>query len=163
MAKYKLLVEASQYSYKNVSTPELIDGGNGKTEVKDKLLYTIPKGTIVDAEPLKFNGGENEDFPNSFQIALKKDTDKYPVFLGNIRDVKNNAYFQKELELVSDDSKVTLDKNVKVINSEQHGLGADYPDNTDVTPQTFLQKHKNHLLIVGAIVIGYLAYKKFKK
>jgi hypothetical protein len=33
MAKYKLLVEASQYSYKNVSTPELIDGGNGKTEV----------------------------------------------------------------------------------------------------------------------------------
>ena len=29
--------------------------------------------------------------------------------------------------------------------------------------QSFLQKHKNHLLIVGAIVIGYLAYKKFNK
>ena len=163
MAKYKLLVEASQYSYKTVPAPELIDGGNGKTEVKDKLLYTIPKGTIVEAEPLKFNGGENEDFPNSFQIALKKDTDKYPIFLSNIRDVKNNSYFKKELELVSDVSKVTLDKDVKVIDSEQHGLGADYPDNKDVAPQTFLQKHKNHLLILGALVLGYLAYKKFNK
>jgi hypothetical protein len=32
-----------------------------------------------------------------------------------------------------------------------------------VSKQTFLQKHKNHLLIVGALVIGYLAYKKFNK
>jgi hypothetical protein len=29
--------------------------------------------------------------------------------------------------------------------------------------QTFLQKHKNHLLIAGALVIGYFAYKKFNK
>jgi hypothetical protein len=29
--------------------------------------------------------------------------------------------------------------------------------------QSFLQKHKNHLLIVGVLVVGYLAYKKFKK
>jgi len=162
MAKYKLLIEASQYSFKNVPAPELT-GGDGTKEVHDKLLYTIPKGTIIEAEPLKFNGGENEDFPNSFQVALKKDTDKYPVYLGNIRDVKNNAYFKKELELVSDDSKVTLDKNVKVINSEQHGLGADYPDNTDVAPQTFLEKNKTNLLIVGVLVLGYLAYKKFNK
>ena len=29
--------------------------------------------------------------------------------------------------------------------------------------ETFLQKHKNHLLIAGALVLGYFAYKKFKK
>jgi hypothetical protein len=34
---------------------------------------------------------------------------------------------------------------------------------TDASGETFLQKHKNHLLIVGALVVGYLAYKKFKK
>jgi hypothetical protein len=34
---------------------------------------------------------------------------------------------------------------------------------TDVASQTFLQKHKNHLLIAGALVIGYFAYKKFNK
>jgi hypothetical protein len=46
MAKYKLLIEASQYSYKTVPAPELT-GGDGTKEIKDKLLYTIPKGTIV--------------------------------------------------------------------------------------------------------------------
>jgi hypothetical protein len=35
--------------------------------------------------------------------------------------------------------------------------------NTGVTPQTFLQKHKNHLLIVGTLFLGYFAYKKFNK
>ncbi len=29
--------------------------------------------------------------------------------------------------------------------------------------QSFLKKHKTHLLIAGAVVLGYLAYKKFKK
>lgn len=34
---------------------------------------------------------------------------------------------------------------------------------TRLNPQGFLQKHKNHLLILGALVLGYLAYKKFNK
>ena len=34
---------------------------------------------------------------------------------------------------------------------------------TNASGETFLQKHKNHLLIAGALVIGYLAYKKFNK
>jgi hypothetical protein len=34
---------------------------------------------------------------------------------------------------------------------------------TRLTPQGFLQKHKNHLLILGGLVIGYLAFKKFNK
>jgi hypothetical protein len=33
----------------------------------------------------------------------------------------------------------------------------------DVAPETFLQKHKNHLLILGGLVIAYFAYKKFNK
>jgi hypothetical protein len=34
---------------------------------------------------------------------------------------------------------------------------------TRLTPKGFLEKHKNHLLILGALVLGYLAYKKFNK
>ena len=34
---------------------------------------------------------------------------------------------------------------------------------TELAPQTFLQKNKTNLLIVGALVLGYLAYKKFNK
>ena len=33
----------------------------------------------------------------------------------------------------------------------------------DVVPQTFLEKNKTNLLILGALVLGYLAYKKFNK
>jgi hypothetical protein len=31
------------------------------------------------------------------------------------------------------------------------------------TPNSFIQKNKTNLLIVGVLVVGYLAYKKFKK
>jgi hypothetical protein len=34
---------------------------------------------------------------------------------------------------------------------------------TELAPQTFLEKNKTNLLIVGVLVLGYLAYKKFNK
>ncbi len=34
---------------------------------------------------------------------------------------------------------------------------------TRLKPISFLQKHQNHLLILGALVLGYLSYKKFNK
>lgn len=34
---------------------------------------------------------------------------------------------------------------------------------TNVLPQTFLEKNKTNLLIFGALVLGYLAFKKFNK
>jgi hypothetical protein len=49
------------------------------------------------------------------------------------------------------------------MNSEQQGLGADNSNSNDVAPQTFLEKNKTNLLIVGVLVLGYLAYKKFNK
>jgi hypothetical protein len=131
MAKYRLLRDASNYSYKTVGDTQLF--GNKAKEIKDRLLYTIPKGTIIEAEPSKFNGGENEDFPNSFQVSIKKDSDKYPISLSNIRDVKNNTFFIKDLELVSKDSKVTLDKNLKVINSVEKQQVVDAPVKGEVT------------------------------
>jgi hypothetical protein len=36
------------------------------------------------------------------------------------------------------------------------------PENV-VSKQTFLEKNKTNLLIVGALVLGYLAYKKLNK
>jgi hypothetical protein len=34
---------------------------------------------------------------------------------------------------------------------------------TDLAPESFLQKNKTNLLIIGLLVLGYLAYKKFNK
>ena len=47
--------------------------------------------------------------------------------------------------------------------TEQKGLGTDNPNSKDVAPQTFLDKNKTNLLILGGLVIAYLAYKKFNK
>jgi hypothetical protein len=35
--------------------------------------------------------------------------------------------------------------------------------NTEFAPQTFLEKNKTNLLILGGLVIAYFAYKKFNK
>jgi hypothetical protein len=35
--------------------------------------------------------------------------------------------------------------------------------NTDIVSESFLQKNKTNLLIIGALVLGYFAYKKFNK
>ena len=42
-------------------------------------------------------------------------------------------------------------------------LDSDSNQSTKLDSQSFLQKHKTHLLIIGAVVIGYFAYKKFNK
>jgi len=47
--------------------------------------------------------------------------------------------------------------------SQNNDETADSGLNTNVLSQTFIQKHKNHLLIAGALVLGYFAYKKFNK
>jgi hypothetical protein len=69
---------------------------------------------------------------------------------------------------------VTADEKSKIKNDlDTTGNRKSTTENTDVveeTPtstnenisQSFLQKNKTNLLIVGAIVLGYFAYKKFK-
>jgi hypothetical protein len=42
-----------------------------------------------------------------------------------------------------------------------NNMGNNQPN--QVAQQSFIEKHKTNLLIVGAIVLGYFAYKKFKK
>jgi len=74
---------------------------------------------------------------------------------------------------IGENQNSTKSQYIIEINSDYHNLNEDgsfsnlkgifqVPENI-VSEQTFLQKHKNHLLIAGALVLGYLAYKKFNK
>ena len=65
--------------------------------------------------------------------------------------------------IFSDDTYILGYDAVKVDDSTPLNPKSTSSSNTELAPQTFLQKHKNHLLILGALVLGYLAYKKFKK
>ena len=51
-------------------------------------------------------------------------------------------------------------ENLTILNDDGTPVAT---SSADVAPQTFLQKNKTNLLIVGALVIGYFAYKKFYK
>lgn len=58
---------------------------------------------------------------------------------------------------------ITTPESIKSDGSVYKGQVTYQIDNSLVSEATFLQKHKNHLLILGALVLGYLAYKKFNK
>jgi hypothetical protein len=51
-------------------------------------------------------------------------------------------------------------ENLTILNDDGTPIN---DSSTDVAPKTFLEKNKTNLLIVGVLVLGYLAYKKFNK
>jgi hypothetical protein len=51
----------------------------------------------------------------------------------------------------------------KISNSNLQELQANTQQAVANAQQPFLEKHKNHLLLLLAVVAGYFAYKKFKK
>jgi len=85
---------------------------------------------------------------------------------------KGDVFDGSKIEIGSNQNS-TKSQFIIEINSDYHNLNEDgsfsnlkgifqVPE-TVVNEQTFLQKHKNHILIVGALVLGYFAYKKFNK
>jgi hypothetical protein len=144
MAKYKLLIDIVTYNY---------GGGNPPKVISEK--FVIPKGTIVDITPQPYSGTTNF----SYIVDTKYGKTNQNNFDNGSKDEPSIT-----IEKVSENTPVTLDakiipKNVSSNQSMQNissGI-------TNVVPETFLQKHKNHLLILGGLVLGYLAFKKFNK
>jgi hypothetical protein len=97
------------------------------------------------------------------------DTAKFKSFDDCMKNYNNVFYPPTETDLPNpyevtckDGTKdVGNGKNLPCLN--HGGVKNSNVKNTIVAPETFLQKHKNHLLIAGALVLGYFAYKKFKK
>ena len=110
--------------------------------------YNYKKGDVIDAQTFYVNAvklpikEQNLSVPMSY---LKKVSDDTPLS-------KENISFGKTY---IDNSKT--EKNDEVLQSAeiktvQNGL-----------QQSFLEKHKTHLLILGGVVLIYLVYKKNKK
>ena len=110
------------------------------------LKKTFKKGDVFEGEEIPTNSGIESGSEKRFVVKIIT-PESVKVYKKDGTNWEGQGVFEVP------DSVVT----------KQQGLGADYPDNTDVAPQTFLEKHKNHLLILGGLVIAYLAYKKFNK
>jgi uncharacterized protein involved in tellurium resistance len=105
------------------------------------------------------------------QVALKYSFKKGDIFDGEqIIETHNNVQHYAVTIYTSEGIKLDGKKwsgkaifEIPEIEVIEQPVTEQTPKGAEVAKQTFLQKHKNHLLIVGALVLGYLAYKKFKK
>jgi hypothetical protein len=80
---------------------------------------------------------------NGRLIRTKAEDDKYKL------EAKNK---------LNSDQQLLNDAQQQVLLEEKRLLALQ-----NQSQQSFLEKHKTHLLIAGAVVLGFLAYKKFKK
>jgi hypothetical protein len=109
---------------------------NGQQGASTLLKYFFKKGDIFDGEKIVIGYGKDVGSTNKYAVNI------------------------------------TTTSALNLDGTNYNGQGVfSIPDNivieqsllpTQVT-QSFLQKHKNHLLIVGALVLAYFAYKKFNK
>ena len=107
---------------------------NGSKQASFRLSYSFKKGDVFEGEKIVVGAGIRIGSPA--QYAVKITTPEALKVDGT--KWSGQAIFEVPEEAVTEQ---TLSS----------------------TGQTFLQKHKNHLLIAGALVLGYFAYKKFNK
>ena len=91
-------------------------------------------------------------------------------FLKDVNKIHNSASYQEFLEVPFDYLAVTNDSvtnSSSKLTPEQQSLSDLQKKINSYTPtqtqQSFLEKHKTHLLILGGVVLIYLVYKKNKK
>jgi hypothetical protein len=96
---------------------------------------------------------------NVVYIELKYKFKKGDIFEG--KKIPVNAGANPDAKKY--DIQITTPESIKSDGSVYKGQVTYQVDDSLVSEATFLQKHKNHLLILGALVLGYLAYKKFNK
>jgi hypothetical protein len=117
----------------------------------------------------------NQDFEATTRVVKEKAvgdytenidyiTLKYKFKKGDIFDGKKipvNAGVNPEARKY--DIQITTPKSIKFDGSDYVGQVTYQIDDSLVSEATPFQRNKKYLLIIGALVIGYLAYKKFNK
>jgi len=104
-------------------------------------------------------GASRED--RTFSFKAGQIVEGYIQDSGNIQvQVGNNSVLipKSNWEIVVNQSFI---QETDIDRYQPNNMGNNQPN--QVAQESFIQKHKTNLLIVGAIVLGYFAYKKFKK
>jgi len=110
--------------------------------------------TVVVKQKAVGDYTENIDY-----ITLKYKFKKGDIFDG--KKIPVNAGANPEARKY--DIQITTPKSIKFDGSDYVGQATYQIDDSLVSEATTLQKNKTNLLILGALVLGYLAYKKFNK
>ena len=148
--------------------------------------HSIPLEFVVEI-PLEIKSENNTPTPNVGKYVFKEDfeatttvvkgkevgnytenieyiTLKYKFKKGDVFDAKKipvNAGINPDARKYN--YEIITSKSIKPDGSEYIGQATYQVDDSLVSEATFLQKNKTNLLIAGVLVLGYFAYKKFKK
>lgn len=127
-----------------------VSGGDGEAPACLKTEHIFfKKGDSIKATQFSFQVDDSSgEITGDVSVPYQNGYVVVPISKINILDSKDTTV-EKRNEIKND-----LKTGVKI------GSSAIVMTNSG---QSFLQKHKNHLLIAVALVAGYFAYKKFKK
>jgi len=134
-----------------------------------KILEEEMKGAIIDA-PINLNNYNKiteEDLKELKNSQKQKIVFTKPFLNYKIGDVLEIKVFPNRFQS-EPPSFLVIDEK---LGSPKYGFGGRgstpfyelYKEKVDIVNETFIEKNKTNLLIAGAIVLGYFAYKKFKK
>ena len=141
---------------------------NVKIQVGVDVQANLPK---YDSQN-KLSGVIQVAVPKGEYVVDKVFTEQFGLGATGKSTGRKDFYYDIKIPIQTSNTSAPLtpfqlspNSDIKELTSEtkQNGLGQDYFDNTDVVPETFLQKNKTNLLIAGALVLGYFAYKKYNK
>ena len=121
--------------YEAKGTNPISNEPNASKQASFMLTYSFKKGDVFEGKKIPINAGIN---PSAVAYAVEITTTE--ALKADGTKWSGKAIFEVP-EIAVTEQTLT----------------------TDVAPPTFFEEHKNHLLLVGALVLGYLAYKKFNK
>ena len=155
VGKYKFLKPHTvSFPIKFKENPIGWGDGQKRFDTIESKSFTFKTGDIINSESSTFNPSSNV---MDWDVLLKINNDlgfQIPKSILQKVDDSSTTTKYKESDFPNP---ITLDSNNKIIKNSNSSNG------TDLSGETFIQKHKNHLLIAGALVLGYFAYKKFNK
>jgi hypothetical protein len=123
-------------NYEAQGTNPISNEPNGSKQASFMLKYSFKKGDVFEGEKIVAGVGVRTGSPAIYAVKI---TTPEALKLDGTK-WSGRAIFEVPDSVVTEQTLTT-----------------------DASGETFLQKHKNHLLIAGALVIGYFAYKKFNK
>lgn len=143
--------------YVIISDTDLLKAG-GKENIWGDSVQVVKKLKVGDVIDVVKSGSGGRGIVATPYLILKDGS--YIVAYNAKREGSNiNSNLTPQQQALEKEKQKTLEQAKEQVVLEEKRL----LELQNQPKQSFLEKHKNHLIIAGAVVLGFLAYKKFKK
>lgn len=136
------------------------DGGEPPVCLKEERIYFKKGDSVEGIDWFYYNDDGGGNPITDGEITVPYQNGFITIFFSKINIKGFKGVTPDEKSKIKNNLDTTGNRKSEIINSETN---KETPASTNENiSQSFLQKNKNYLLFVGAVVLGYFAYKKFK-